>query len=378
MMERTLFGIEKVEISIDDVIVHTQSMQELISRQKRVFERLRKCNLKLNRSKCEFGLQEISVLGHVMSADGIKPDPKKTQAILETPSPRNIAELRSFLGTCGYMSKFIPDYANVVEPLRKLTRNENKWQWCEEQIKSFEALKILLSKEPVLACFSLNAPTFVVTDASPVGLGAILMQEQKDGERKPVAYISKTLTEVERRYSQIEREALAIVWAVERFHDYLYGISFTIVTDNKPLMSMLCPDSKKMSPPRIQRLFWRLLQYEYSFKYVDGKHNIADSMSRLPCKYDINTLVSDVCDEYVRFILHQGISELKAVTLEDIRRETASDEFLSKLSACVKSGKWSDFRKHKTVYNMQSELSLYEGVILREDRIFLLYSKNVF
>ena len=122
------------------------------------------------------------------------------------------------------MSKFIPDYANVVEQLTKLTRNENKWQWGEEQIKPFEALKILLSKEPVLACFSLNAPTFVVMDANPVGLGAILMQEQKDRECKPVAYIIKTLTEVERRYSQIEREALAIVWAVERFHDYLYGI----------------------------------------------------------------------------------------------------------------------------------------------------------
>lgn len=111
MMERVLFGIEKVEISIDDVIVHAQSIQELISRLRRVFERLRKCNLKLNRSKCELGLQEISVLGHVILGDGIKPDPKKTQAILETPSPRNIAELRSFLGTCGYMSKFIPDYA---------------------------------------------------------------------------------------------------------------------------------------------------------------------------------------------------------------------------------------------------------------------------
>ena len=172
MMERILFGIEKVEISVDDVIVHAQSMQVLISRLRRVFERLRKCNLKLNIGICEFGLQEISVLGHVMSADGIKPDPKKMQAILETPPPKNIAELRSFLSTCGYMSKFIPDYANIVEPLRKPTRNENKWQWCEEQMKSFQALKVLLSKQPVLACFSLDAPTFVITDASPVGLGA--------------------------------------------------------------------------------------------------------------------------------------------------------------------------------------------------------------
>jgi hypothetical protein len=118
------------------------------------------------------------------------------------------------------------------------------------------------------------------------------MQEQKDGERKPVAYISKSLTEVERRYSQIEREALAIVWAVERFHDYLYGISFTIVTDNRPLVSKFSSETKKILPPRIQHLSWRLLQYRYSLKHVEGKYNIADSMSRLPCAYDASTVVS--------------------------------------------------------------------------------------
>ena len=134
---------------------------------------------------------------------------------------------------------------------------------------------------------------------------------------------------------------------------------------------MLSPDSKKILLPRMQRLFWRLLQYRYRFKHVDGKHNIADSLSRLPCTHDTNTLVSDVCDEYVRFILQQGISEIKAVTLEDIRRETANDEFLSKLSACVKSGKWSEYRKHKAIYNMQQELSLFEGVILRGNRIVI-------
>ena len=172
------------------------------------------------------------------------------------------------------------------------------------------------------------------------------------------------------RYSQIGREALAVV---ERFHDYLYGISFTIVTDNKPLMNMLSLDSKKILPPRIQHLFWRLLQYRYKFKHVDGKHNIGDSMSRLPCTYDTNTVVSDVCDEYVRCILQQGISEIKAVTREDIRRETANDEFLSKLSACVKSGKWSEYRKHKAIYNMQQELFLFEGVILRGDRSYSFF-----
>jgi hypothetical protein len=124
MMEQILFGIDKVEISIDDVIVHAESMHELVKRLRLVFERFRERNLTLNRSKCEFGLKEITVLGHVMSAEGIKPYPRKTEAIRKTPPPKNLTELRSFLGTCGYVSKLIQDYANIVEPLRKLTRKE--------------------------------------------------------------------------------------------------------------------------------------------------------------------------------------------------------------------------------------------------------------
>lgn len=107
----------------------------------------------------------------------------------------------------------------------------------EEQTKAFEALKESLSHEPVLACFHLDAPTFVATDASPVGLGAILLQDQGTGQRKPIAYISRSLSPTEQRYSQIEREALACVWAVERLHNYLFGVRFTLLTDNKPLSS---------------------------------------------------------------------------------------------------------------------------------------------
>ena len=114
-----------------------------------------------------------------------------------------------------------------------------------EQTKAFEALKKSLSREPVLACFRLEAPTFVVTDASPVGLGLILLQDQGTGQRKPVAYISRSLTPTERRYSQIEREALGCVWAVERLHNYLFGVNFTLLTDNKPLSSMFDPHSRK-------------------------------------------------------------------------------------------------------------------------------------
>ena len=143
MMEQILFGIDGVQISIDNVIVHTVTMEELINRLHKVFKRCCANNLSLNQSKCEFGVTKISVLGHVVSADGdgIKPDPKKCEAIKVTPPPKNVSDLRSFLGTCSYVSKFITNYVNIVEPLRKLTQSEVKFSWGKEQKEAFEALK---------------------------------------------------------------------------------------------------------------------------------------------------------------------------------------------------------------------------------------------
>lgn len=181
MTEQILFGIDGVQILIDDVIVHMETMAELINRLRKVFERCHVNCLRLNRSKCEFGLTQISVLGHVVSPDGIKLDPKKCEVIEAMPPPKNVSDLHSFLGTCGYVAKFIPNHANIVEPLRKLTWNKLKWSWGTEQTRAFKALKEALSCEAVLACFRLNAPTYVITDASPVGLGAILLQDQSQG-----------------------------------------------------------------------------------------------------------------------------------------------------------------------------------------------------
>ena len=369
MMEQILFGIDGVQISIDDVIVHAVTMEELINRLRKVFERCRANNLRLNQSKCEFGVTKISVLGHVVSADGIKPDPKKCEAIKATPPPKNVSDLSSFLGTCGYVSKFIPNYANIVEPLRKLTRSEVKFSWGKEQKEAFEALKEALSCEPVLACFRLNSPTYVITDASPVGLGAILLQDQTNGERKPIAYISRSLTPTERRYSQIEREALGCVWAVERLHNYLFGITFTLLTDNKPLSSMFDPQSSKVLPPRIQRLAWRLHQYNFHIQHVSGKDNTADSLSRLPSKCENYTDSGTVCENYVRFVYDTNMLDLQAVTLAERSHETRRDDTLSKLIEHIQDGKWSRDEKLKPFKAVKEELSVYEGVFLRGNRI---------
>ena len=128
MMEK-IFGIEGVRISVGDVIIYAETMAELVNPIRKVFNQCCEYNLKLNRSKCEFGVRQISILGRVVSDKGIEPDPAKAETIKATPSPKNVSDLRSFLGTCGYVAKFVPNYANIVKPLRKLTQKEKKWSW---------------------------------------------------------------------------------------------------------------------------------------------------------------------------------------------------------------------------------------------------------
>lgn len=243
-MDSMLCGMPGVVCYMDDMVVFAETEKELEQRLRKVFQRLQEKGLTLNKEKCFFGLKQIEILGHVVSADGIKPDAKKVEAIGNAPRPRNVAQLRSFLGTCGFLMKFVPNYANLSEPLRKLTRQGQEWQWSSEAEHAFKGLKKELVSEPCLAYFNINAQTFVISDASPVGLGAVLLQTQADGTKKPVAYASRSLTPTERRYSQIECEALGCVWAVEHFRAYLWGGTFTLQTDHRPLIYMLNPKNQ--------------------------------------------------------------------------------------------------------------------------------------
>ena len=355
MMDKKLFGVEGVHISIDDVIIHVPTMETLVKRLRQVFECCRQYNLKLNKGKYRFGISQISILGHVVSANGIQPNPAKTEAIKATTPPDDVSNLRSFLGTCGYVAKFIPNYAHLVEPLRKLTRKEQKWSWGNKQTKAFKALKKSLSREPVLACFHLDAPPFVVTDASPVGLGGIFLQDQGAGQPKPIAYISRSLTLTEQRYSQIEREALGCVWAVEQLHNYLFSIKFTLLTDNKPLSSMVAPHSSKVLPPRIQRLAWHLHQNNFQIAHISGTSNTVDSLSRLPSKSNDLSDSGFICENNVRFVYSSNMSGLQAVTLSDMKAQTSKDVMLSKLLSEIQSAKWSNDQKLKAYSGIKEE-----------------------
>ena len=233
-----------------------------------------------------------------------------------------------------YSARFIPYLSTISEPLRKLTKQGEKFNWGPEQERSFRELKCRLAKAETLGYFDTKAKTKLVTDASPVGLGAVLTQEQ-NGVDRVICYASRSLSEVEKRYSQTEKEALGIVWACERFHKYLYGTDFELLTDHKPLEFI---HSKKSKPSaRISRWVLRLQPYRYTVKHIPGKSNIADSLSRLQSFQESNPRSFTDAEKYVRFVAVNATPI--ALTTKEIEQASAVDEELSNLRKSSYQGK---------------------------------------
>uniref|UniRef100_A0A8C1P207 Reverse transcriptase/retrotransposon-derived protein RNase H-like domain-containing protein n=1 Tax=Cyprinus carpio TaxID=7962 RepID=A0A8C1P207_CYPCA len=186
-------------------------------------------------------LKDIPFLGHVISKEGLRPSPDHLTAISEAPRPTDMVALRSFLGLTSWFNKFLPNYATMVEPLRQMLRADAKTplQWSKETVESFEMLKRMLLESPVLSIYDPSLPTFITTDASDYGLGAVLTQLHPDGVERVVALSSRTLSTSERKYSTVEKEALACVWAVEKWRTYVWGHRFTLRTDHQALTTLL-------------------------------------------------------------------------------------------------------------------------------------------
>ena len=229
-----LTGLPGFKNISDDIIVYGRDIKEHDENLHRVLTRLRQNNARLNREKCIFRQSEVIFYGHSFSANGIKASPQKIDAIKNTRPPSNASEVKSLLGMAQYVSRFIPNYAAITAPLRALTHRNSKWKWQEAEENALRKLQNELTmSDRVMAYFDPTKPTEVLVDASPAGVGAILIQ---DG--KVISYGSRALSDVETRYSQTEREMLAIVWATEHYHLYLYGAKFTVITDHKPLLGI--------------------------------------------------------------------------------------------------------------------------------------------
>nr|XP_054761342.1 uncharacterized protein LOC129267739 [Lytechinus pictus] len=280
MMRIVLKDIPNVVNYIDDVLVYTETWEEHVQIVEKVLCRLREANLAARPSKCFIGYSSIDFLGHELGDGAIHTSSRLTQKVIETPRPETKKQVRSFLGLTGYYRDYIPGYADLALPLTNLTRkgSPGKVKWGMEEEQAFHKLKDCLTKPPVLKLPDFDKMFILKVDASDTGLGAVLMQES-DGEEFPIAYGSKKLLPRETRYSTIEKECLAIVWAIRKFEYFLYGREFEVHTDHKPLLYI---QSNKMANKRIMR--WSLLLQEHRFRLVSvkGKENqAADLMSRL-------------------------------------------------------------------------------------------------
>ncbi|KAL5510819.1 hypothetical protein EMCRGX_G006423 [Ephydatia muelleri] len=268
--------------AMDDVLVFGRDKEEHNARLIAALNRIRDAGVTLNREKCEFEKGKLLFLGHVIDQHGVQADPEKTSAIEGLSSPSNITELRRFLGMANQMGKFSPNLAQVTQPLRELLSKNRTWQWGCAQEEAFAQVKAELCKPTVLAFYTPDAPTKLSADASSHGLGAVLLQ-RSDGEWKPVAYASRSMSETEKRYAQIEKEALATVWACDKFASYIVGLKVHIETDHKPLVPLLGSKHLDTLPPRILRFRLRLARFDFTIQHVPGKlSGTADALSRAP------------------------------------------------------------------------------------------------
>ena len=237
-MTHIVADIPGVICDIDDILISGKDKEEHNQRLRKVLERLTEAGATLN-EKFVFSVSSVKFLGHTISAEGIKVNPAKVEAIRNSPQPTNVAELRRLLGMVNHVGKFAPNLAETTKPLRELLKKESDWTWDSQQAKAFTTLKSQLSTAPVLAHYHPGKPTKVSADSSSYGLGAVLLQ-QEEKHWRPGFYASRSLSETEQRYAQVEKEALAVTWACEKFQDFLVGLTqFCIETAHKPLLPLL-------------------------------------------------------------------------------------------------------------------------------------------
>ena len=326
--------------------------------------------MRLKKDKCAFMLPSVSYLGHVISVEGLHTAESKVQAVVEAPEPRNVTEIRSFIGMVNYYGKFIPNLATTLSPLYLLLQKSTPWRWGSKQRGAFRNIKELLRSGRVFTHFDDGLPLILACDASPYGLGVVLSHHMPSGEEKPIGFASRTLTKAERNYAHLDKEALSIIFGVKRYHQYLHGRQFVIKTDHKPLTHIFSESRivPTMASGRIQRWALTLGGYDYTIEFKEGKSMAnADALSRLP----LATQRAEVPQPpEVVHVMEQLDST--PISSTQIRQWTDRDPILSKVRRRVQDG-WSDQQERGQdflpFFRRRDELSTEGGCVMWGSRV---------
>lgn len=373
LMENTLKHHPDVVVFFDDILIKSRDLESHLKAINDVFITLERNGLKIKKSKCEFLANEVRYLGFIIDRHGVRVDPDKIKPIVTMPHPTTVTELKSFLGMVNFYGRFINNLSSHLNPLYILLRKGKHWYWGAEQNSAFEQVKRLLSEACALAHFDMALETVVTVDASAGGLGAVLAQRGPAGGEHVVAYASRTLTQAEKHYSQIHKEALAIVFAVDKFHQYVYGRSFTLRTDHKPLVSIFGPNIgiPSAAASRLQRWAVKLSAYDFKIEYVRTDMNTADVLSRLIRSHK-NEFKNEEEHMPEQTYLHFSSDALLLDSIT-IKKETRSDPILGRVLSYIKDGWPTDveIRELTPYLNRKQELYCELGCIMWGHRVVI-------
>ena len=365
-------GIEGVLCHMDDILVYGATEEQHDIRLQQTLEAIKQSGLTLNKEKCQFKVKAVEFLGHLVTDKGISAAEDKVKAIIEMDAPKNAKELKRLLGMADYMRKFNPEMAEVEAPMRKLLKKKNEWCWNHEQEQAFKDLKTVLTTFPTLVKFDLDRQHRVTADASKSALGAALLQKEGEGWF-PVSYASRTLSETEQRYAQIEKEALAVTWACQKFDFYLVGRRFEVETDHKPLIPLLGEKDLSDLPLRVQRFKLRLMRYDYDIFFSPGAvMHIADSLSRASYPDFRDREREDKTEGHVRCM--KVATSMVDESLKEVKQETLKDSVLKEITKYAQ-----DFWPEKNAvsagaqkyYQFKDELYVQDGIVLRGHRVVI-------
>jgi transposase InsO family protein len=371
-MSELLSDVDGAETIMDDILIYGRTVEEHDERLERTLQKVQEAGLKLNRDKCEFRKEKIEYFGHVISSEGISPSVDRVKAIRELPAPTNVSELRRVVGMINYLGRFMPELSSVMHPMTDLLKSDTVWTWDSPQVEAFDKVKDMITDTPTLAFYDSQKSVVISADASSYGLGAALYQVT-DGELKPVAFASRTLSPAEKKYAQIEKECLASVWACEKFDRYIVGVeSFKLMTDHKPLVSLINTQDLDRTPLRCQRLLMRLMRFNAVAEYVPGTQLVVpDTLSRSPL-----TSTEDTSGDVNAFVdCVMATKPMSDCKLQSIQTATAEDPVLQEVINLTRSG-WPDRERSvradiRTYFASRSEYSVSHGLLLYRDRIVM-------